>query len=126
MSSAIQDRRVHAQAELVSHIGNSSADTASSLWNGLATLRKLLLTRLHSDVENEFGIDSALAPATTAEAIREMRQAAEEIEAYSFVVVIDEVARSGYVKGDANWFRDWLLRLRFGSEPDQAVATRIE
>ena len=100
MSSAIQDRCERAQAEFVQHIsGMNSLDTASSLWTGLTTLRKLFLTRLHRDVEAEFGVDSALVPATTGETIREMHHAAEEIEAYSLVLVIDEVCAADTPKG---------------------------
>ncbi len=127
MSSGIQDRRDHAQAELSQHVSAvNSSDTAGNLLNGLTTLRKLLLTRLHCDVEAEFGVDSALAPATAAEAVREMRHAAEEIEAYSLVLVIAEVARSGYAKGDLEWFRDWLLRLRCGDDVDSSLVARLQ
>jgi hypothetical protein len=124
MSNGLQDRREHAQAELALHIGEiKSPDMVGSLWNGLVTLQKLLLTRLHIDFAAEFGVDSSLAPATAGEAIREMRHAAEAIETYSLVLVIDEVARRGYAKANVNWFRDWLLQLRFG---DEVVPTLVE
>ena len=93
MSNGLQDRREHAQAELALHIGEiKSPDMVGSLWNGLMTLQKLLLTRLHIDFAAEFGVDSSLAPATAGEAIRETRHAAEAIETYSLVLAIDEVA----------------------------------
>jgi hypothetical protein len=53
-----------------------------------------------------------------------MLQAAEEIEAYSLVLVMDEVAHKSYVQRDAEWFRNWLLHLRFGDETDSTIAKR--
>ena len=65
MNSGTQNRLEHAQVELSQHVGEMIKPyTANNLWSGLTTLRELLLTRLHSDVAVEFGIDSAVAPAT--------------------------------------------------------------
>lgn len=127
MSNGIQDRLEHAQVELSSHVGEIIKPyTANNLWSGLTTLRELLLTRLHSDVEVEFGIDSAVTPASTSAMIREMGQAAEEIEAYSMVLVVDEATRSGYARGEMDWFRNWLLRLRWGDEMNSATLARMQ
>ncbi len=126
MGTGIQARFGSAQAELIQHVGAvNCTDTASNLWSGLETLRKLLLQRLISDIESDFGADSTLAPATTGMANRENQRAAEEIETYSLVLVIDEVARRGYAKGDVTWFRDWLLHLQFGNELDPAVVDKM-
>ena len=125
MNSGTQNRLEHAQVELSQHVGELIKPyTANNLWSGLTTLRDLLLTRLHSDVAVEFGIDSAVAPATVGAAVRELGQAAEEIEAYSLVLVIDEVARSGYASREMDWFRNWLLRLR-GDEMKSATLERL-
>jgi hypothetical protein len=122
----VQERLELAQKALSDRVGEGhSTSTAVSLMNGLTTLRTLLLTRLHNDFESEFGIDSVLAPATAAEGVREMLHASEEIEAYSLVVVVDEVAHKNYAKEDAEWFRDWLLRLRFGDTIDSKIADRM-
>jgi hypothetical protein len=122
----VQERLEQAQAALSKRIGEGHPiSTAVSLMNGLTNLRTLLLTRLHNDFESEFGIDSVLAPATTAAGLREMLHASEEIEAYSLVLVMDEVALKNYAKGDAEWFRNWLLHLHFGDATDSKTADRI-
>ena len=115
MDSKVQDRIEQAEAELTLHRGgvNSSA-IADSLWAGLTTLRKLFLTRLHPDSE-PFPEDN-----------RGFRRAAEEIEIYSMMVVVAEAEHSGYINGDLAWFRDWLLRLRWGDEIDSATLEHIQ
>ena len=112
MEVGVQERHQQAQAEIQQQLGLNSDDIVASLSNGLRTLRELLLTRLHNDVEAAFGVDSLLAPVTSEEAQREIHLAAEEIEVYSLVVVLAEVAHSNYANGQTDWFRDWLLRLR--------------
>jgi hypothetical protein len=126
MNTGIQHRRDQAQTEFQQHVGGAhSADLVHSLWTGLSTLRKLLLTRLHNDVEAYYGVDPILAPTTASETQREMRHAASEIEIYSLKVVLAEAARNEYAGDDENWFRDWLLRLRWGDEVNAAVAERM-
>lgn len=126
MNTGFQNRREQAQAEFQQRVGSAhSADLVRSLWAGLTTLRKLLLTRLHNDVEAYYGIDSILAPMTASETRREMCHAADEIEIYSLTVVLAEAAHSGYAHDDADWFREWLLRLRWGDEMNAMVAERM-
>ncbi len=125
-NTGVQERLEQAQAALTERIGEGHPTSAAvSLMNGLTTLRTLLMTRLHNDFGSEFGIDSVLAPATAAEGLRQMLHASEEIEAYSLVLVMDEVAHKNYAKGDAEWFRDWLLHLRFGGEIDSKIIDRM-
>ena len=126
MNTGFQNRREQAQAEFQQRVGSAhSADLVRSLWAGLTTLRKLLLTRLHNDVEAYYGIDSILAPMTASETHREMCHAADEIEIYSLTVVLAEAAHSRYAHDDADWFREWLLRLRWGDEMNAMVAERM-
>ena len=126
MNTGFQNRREQAQAEFQQRVGSAhSADLVRSLWAGLTTLRKLLLTRLHNDVEAYYGIDSILAPMTASETQREMCHAADEIEIYSLTVVLAEAAHSRYAHDDADWFREWLLRLRWGDEMNAMVAERM-
>src|SRR5262249_29219749 len=87
--------------------------------------RKLLLTRLHNDVEAQFGIDTIRAPSTSNEARREIGHAASEIETYSAVVVLAEAAHSGYAKADFPWFCGWLTRLCWGEHADPAILERL-
>jgi hypothetical protein len=65
METIVQDRCAQVRAEFEQRLGGqNSTDSADSLWRGLTTLRKLLLTRLHNDVEAQFGIDTIRAPST--------------------------------------------------------------
>ena len=96
-----------------------------SLWAGLTTLRKLCLARLHPDSDSPLA-DSFWAPLTLDKAKREDRQATEEIEIYSLLVVVAEAEHSGYAPGDNNWFRDWLLRLRWGNDIESATLQRMQ
>src|SRR5580765_7212513 len=84
MDTIVQDRSEQLREEFKQRLGGpNSIDTADSLCRGLTTLRKLLLTRLHNDVEAQFGIDTLRAPSTKEEARREVHNAGTEIEAYS-------------------------------------------
>src|SRR5262245_62070960 len=126
MDTIVQDRGEQVRAEFKQRLGGpNSIDTADSLWRGLTTLRKLLLTRLHNDVEAQFGIDTIRAPSTSNEARREIGHAASEIETYSAVVVLAEAAHSGYAKADFPWFCGWLTRLCWGEHADPAILERL-
>jgi len=126
MDTIVQDRCEQVRAEFKQKLGGpNSIDTADSLWRGLTTLRNLLLTRLHNDVEAQFGIDTIRAPSTSEEARREVRNAGTEIEMYSAVVVLAEAAHSGYAKADFSWFCHWLTRLLWGESPDPGVLERL-
>jgi hypothetical protein len=127
MATGIRQRRQQAQEEFQQHVGESqSADTVRCLLVGLNSLRKLLLRRLHNDVEAYYGVDPFLAPSNEREAQSEMRHAAGELEVYSQIVVLAEVARGGYVRDQLSWFRDWLIRLRWGNTPQPAVTQRMQ
>ena len=70
--------------------------------------------------------DPIRAPKTLLNAKQEFRHAAQEIEIYSLVVVLAEASHSGYAAGDVDWFRNWLLRLRWGDEIDSAISERLQ
>jgi hypothetical protein len=126
MDTIVQDRGEQVRAEFRQRLGGpNSIDTADSLWRGLTTLKKLLLTRLHNDVEAQFGIDTIRAPSTSNEARREIGNAVGEIEIYSAVVVLAEAAHSGYAKADFSWFCQWLTRLFWGESPEAVVLERL-
>jgi len=126
MEVGIQERQDLAQTEIQKQLALNAPNIAGSLSKGLRALRELLLTRLHNDVEAAFGVDSLLAPATSGEAQREIHLATDEIEIYSLVVVLAEVSHGGYANGQLDWFRQWLLRLRFEQEFQSAARRRIE
>jgi len=127
MHTVVHNQLERAQAELTLHrAGVNSSAIVGSLWTGLNTLRKLFLARLHQEIESHFGVDSVWAPLRLLEAKREFRRAAEEIEIYTLIVVVAETEHSGYTNGEIDWFRDWLLRLRWGDEIKRATLERMQ
>jgi hypothetical protein len=127
MDILLPERRNQAEVELTSRTGSdAAARTVESLWTGLCTLRDLLLARFHNDVEEDFGVDSLVAPATPGEALRELRIAGEEIDVYCAVLAADEARRSGYATGEPDWFLHWLIHLRWGSELRSNTQRRVE
>lgn len=126
MHTEVHNRLERAQAEMALHrAGANSSAIVESLWAGLDTLRKLFLARLHQDSDSPL-TDSFWAPLTLDKAKREYRQATEEIEIYSLIVVIAEAEHSGYANGNLAWFRDWLLRLLWGEDMDPATLQRMQ
>jgi hypothetical protein len=114
MQNQIQ-RRERAAAELAAHCPNlPSAEVVDSLLSGLTQLRDLLTARLHEDVEIQFGVDSMVAPMSLSQEVTQIRRASAEIDAYTSVVVDQEVTGSGFVDRPGEWFLDWIYQLRFG------------
>jgi hypothetical protein len=127
MHTELHERLEHAQADLSQYSGGlNSSNIVGCLWFGLITLRKLFLARLQRGIESPSGTDSIWAPLTFVEAKREFRHATEEIDIYSLLVVVAEAEHSGYANGDMDWFRDWLLRLRWGVEIESATWERLQ
>ena len=81
-----------------------------SLSMGFTRLRDLLIVRAHDDVERKYGTDSMVV-SSLASMQRQARRTKVEIEAYSCIVVEDEVTESGYVDEPGTWFLEWLFRL---------------
>ena len=120
-----QQRREQAALQLRPHGSAKSAPAVvESLVAGLTTLRKLLLTRVHKDVEDFFGLDSALAPITGSEVKREIHVLAWEVELFSLALAADEATASGFLREDRDWSLRWLIELRLGTEPPSAAFDR--
>jgi hypothetical protein len=81
------------------------------LADGMQTLRGLLCLRLREDVERNFGLDSMQLPASALETERRMER---EIDVYQAAVAAVHARDRGYVRSDAAWCADWLLRMRRG------------
>ena len=92
-----------------------SQHIADSLLVGLTHLRDLLMVRAHDDVEQEYGEDSMFVTSFSNKQ-RQTRNAEIEIDAYSCIVVDDEVTERGYVNNAELWFLDWIFHLRLGEE----------
>ncbi|MBI2824840.1 MAG: hypothetical protein HYX69_09155 [Planctomycetia bacterium] len=96
---------------------------AASLMAGLDTLTNLMLARISTDVEREFGADSMLLPVS---AVKGQMNARKEVEIYQAVESADAARAGGYLHGDPEWYVRWLGRLRLGElfeEP--GVAARV-
>jgi hypothetical protein len=89
---------------------SDGARLAGSLAHGLSLLRDLMFTRLHDDVERNFGQDSMLMPLSLkdTESLTKL-----EIELFQIAVAAAEARTRGYVR-DAAWFSQWLARMRLG------------
>jgi hypothetical protein len=87
------------------------ARLVDSLADGLRTLRGLLCLRLREDVERNFGLDSMQVPASALETERRMER---EIDVYQSAVAALHARDHGYMRSDAPWCAEWVLRLRRG------------
>ena len=109
------ERRKRAVAELQTHCPQlDSPAVVDRLIVGLTHLRSLLMVRAYDDVQRQYGTDSIFGASLT-EMERRVQSAKAEVEAYSCIVVDDQVSLGGYLKNENRWFLDWLFRLRLGS-----------
>ena len=93
-----------------------------SICGGLTLIRDSVYARIHADVERRMGRDSLIYPLSEEKSERTTKL---EIEMYQIVVAADAAQAKGYV-ADANWFRDWLARLRLGDvDSNSRAALRI-
>jgi hypothetical protein len=105
-------RRSDAAAEFGQHEPRTDgARVVNQLADGLCTLRDLLFTRIHGDVENLFGTDSMLMPAVSLKSEANTRT---EIEIYQIAESTADAAASHYVSDDS-WYMQWLGRMRLGN-----------
>lgn len=107
-------RRTAAAAELAEHEPGLPAERLTHSWvYGLNSLRNLLFTRIHDDVEANIGRDSMLLPLSI-EASE--HQAKCEIEAYQIVVAGTMVRDRAWLGSDFKWLITWLAQLRLGED----------
>jgi hypothetical protein len=112
-------RRVDAAAELVQHENCEDGVTVTeSLSDGLTTLRNLLYKRLHDDVERNVGADSMIMPVSD---LRAEASTKIEIEIYQIAVSACHAQENRYIS-NAQWYLEWLTRLRLG---DNASHLRV-
>ncbi len=120
-------RQGHAAAELSRQCPEIPAtQIVDSLTVGLTRVRDLLLLRIHEDVERYFGMDSMIAPLSASAEERQLLRGKGEIEAYSAIVVADEVVEGGYVDCSEEWFLEWLFRLRLGERSKSVMEQRVD
>ncbi len=85
--------------------------------DGLSLLRNSLYTRLHADVQGNFGKDSMLMPLS--QALTEHRVKGE-IEAFLIAEVLEELEHAALLPQPAQ-NRQWLLELRLAGRQDRAT-----
>lgn len=103
-----------------------ASDVVDFLAAGLNELRDLLIARLHSDVELEFGKDSMIAPVSASAATRQILAAGFEIEVYAAWVIDNEMQRCSQLASDTHWLADWVLRLRLDASYLANARKRLE
>ncbi len=120
-------RRSESAAEFDAHENrNDGMRVASSLIDGLDTLRSTLFTRIHVDVERHYGSDSMLSPISLKDMQKMEATSRVEIEIYQVAVSVEEARDRGFVT-DIAWYRDWLSQLRLGELTEKPrVTARLE
>ncbi len=94
-----------------------------SLMCGMTTLRDLVYTRVHEDVEANLGSDSMLIPVSLSKI---EQRAKSEIDRYQVAESTLAVGAERWAK-DAKWYRDWLCRLRLNQQlADNRTLARLD
>lgn len=120
-------RREVAAAELAHHSPQLQASPiVDRLSAGLTQLRDLLVNRIHSDVELEFGVDTMISPSSSATEVKQILRAGIEFDVYSSFVANDEVLRGSYVDCAGEWFLNWLARLRMDNYSASDFNQRVD
>ena len=121
-SVTIHKRHSQAARELNEHLyRDDGQQIIDRLCSGLNLLRELLYTRVHEDVQREFGIDSSLAPLSEPKAERVTKL---EIEIYQVVISYVAACDYGYVPHNDDRFLDSLGRLRLGESLNSPSVTK--
>ena len=119
----LQRRSDAAQSLLKQRADLDTQKVVTSLCDGLDLLNDLFFNRVDRDVEETFGMDSMLMPASTAGEIRASLRARALIDVYSHVVAAEEARDHKYVE-DNVWFTQWLTDLRCPDADDAKLADR--
>ncbi|HEX4000427.1 MAG TPA: hypothetical protein VHX65_17885 [Pirellulales bacterium] len=105
-------RRADAATEFDRHDHRDDGTrVANLLADGLSMLRDLLFTRIHGDMETQFGLDSMLLPMSL---LKSEANTKTEIEIYQIAESTADAAANRYAGGDEAWYLNWLARLRLG------------
>jgi hypothetical protein len=100
---------------------SDGAQVLASLNGGLGLLRDILFTRVHEDTLTIAGTDSMMIPLSESRAAKQTRV---EIEIYQVVESAAAAKRHHFLRGDDDWFWQWLLRLRLGEAADLAAVSQ--
>lgn len=91
---------------------DDGARIVSRLADGMTVLRNSLFTRIHDDVEDRYGMDSAIMPLSLA---KSERMTKIEIEVFQSLHAACSAVDRGYAKSECDRLGQWLLYLRIGS-----------
>jgi hypothetical protein len=91
------------------------------LADGLGLLADLFLTRVHVDVQRNFGTDSMLMPTSI---VKTEEKAKTEIELFQVAEAAAQCREGNYAAGHDDWFVGWLAELRLGEQPSSASASQ--
>lgn len=124
MPKDTSDRRDRFIAEFDAQLQRSDGRRiVNSLCYGLTELRGLLFTRVHADVERNFGRDSMVMPMSL---LASEDRARLEIDIFQIATSSAQVQQHKYV-ADPAWYLDWLRRLRLDDSAYQDnVRKRLE
>jgi hypothetical protein len=115
-------RRAEAAKQLAQKQPELDADRiTASLSDGLSTLRNLMFTRIHEDVEHNLGRDSMLLPVS----VQDSELAAKrEIESFQVATAARATKEHQHVTCDFAWYVRWLAHLRLGEAAQDATYRR--
>lgn len=113
------ERRAEAGRLLNEHTGRDNGlQVATSLADGIVTIRNLLFTRIHEDVESKIGLDSMLLPLSPLKS-----EMAAKLEIELFCIAESSFQAQKYVP-DVEWYVAWLTRLRLGDDSENPRVQR--
>jgi hypothetical protein len=111
-------RRVAAASQFNQRLARADGERiAGGLADGLGLLADMFLTRVHVDVQRNFGMDSMLMPASI---VKTEEKAKTEIELFQICEAAAHVRDCRYVAGQDEWFLPWLAELRLGQQAGDA------
>jgi hypothetical protein len=115
-------RRVEAGAEFNRlALREDGLRLATSLADGLATVRDVLYHRLHEDVERLVGRDTMLIPVSE---VKTRHGTKLEIEVYQIAESAIAARELGYLGSTDTWYWQWLSRFRQTSDSADEGAAR--
>lgn len=90
---------------------------AGNLADGLGLLSDMFLTRVHVDVQRNFGMDSMLMPTSL---VKTEEKAKTEIELFLAGESAAYARACHYLDGNEEWYAAWLTELRLGEHATEA------
>lgn len=107
-------RRETAARTFNERLGRGDGDrVAGGLADGLGVISDLFLTRVHVDVQRNFGMDSMLIPTSL---VKTEEKTKTEIDLFLAGESAAYARACHYLDGHEEWFAAWLTELRLGDQ----------